>query len=213
MLDVHFVPLKDWLESKDPGASGFLHVPAAFAAAVVGDLPNAVAASTPGGIEHQEAEGQRDLIRSTHLPKNIMGASRKQLEDLGFKFHEDVDNLFVSCELPTGWTKTATDHSMHSNLLDENGRCRALIFYKAAFYDRRAYMSMQSRFSIDGWVASDRPEQYNTAVFDGETQLFSSGTWSPDADAFYERKGRLYDLCEDWLNENYPDWKNPLAYW
>ena len=102
--------------------------PAALQAAMRGDLANALLASTPGGIEKQEAEGQRALVASTTLPKTIHGASRAQLTEIGFKFGEDADDLFVNCELPTGWTKRATNHSMHSDLLDDKGRKRAGIF-------------------------------------------------------------------------------------
>ena len=47
--------------------------PAALAAASRGDLANALIASTPGGIERQEAAGQRTLVESAMLPKEISG--------------------------------------------------------------------------------------------------------------------------------------------
>jgi hypothetical protein len=114
--------------------------PAALLAALSGDVSNAEVASTPGGIEAQEAAGQAMLCASAQLPKKMLGCTRESLEALGFKFGADVDELFVTCTLPAGWKKKATDHSMHSDLVDEQGRTRAGIFYKAAFYDRRADM-------------------------------------------------------------------------
>lgn len=112
--------------------------PAALAALAKGDLDNFAVAATPGGIEAQEAAGQAMLCASAQLPKELHGCTRESLEALGFKFGNDVDELFVTCTLPPGWKKQATDHSMHSDLLDDQGRKRAGIFYKAAFYDRRA---------------------------------------------------------------------------
>ena len=50
------------------------------------------------------------------------------------------DPLFVDAQLPDGWRVEATDHSMWSNLLDDQGMVRGSIFYKAAFYDRDAFM-------------------------------------------------------------------------
>lgn len=44
--------------------------PAAIVAALAGDTSNALAAMTPGGIEAQEAAGQRALVASTTLPKD-----------------------------------------------------------------------------------------------------------------------------------------------
>lgn len=46
----------------------------------------------------------------------------------------------LNVELPDGWKKVGTNHDMHSDLVDETGKVRASIFYKAAFYDRRADM-------------------------------------------------------------------------
>lgn len=115
--------------------------PAAFAAAANGDLDNFFMAATPGGIEAQEAAGQATFVAQESLPKRIMDITREQLEALGFQFGEDLDDLFVTARLPKGWKKEAApDHSMWSYLIDENGKRRASIFYKAAFYDRSAFM-------------------------------------------------------------------------
>ena len=44
--------------------------------------------------------------------------------------------------MPNGWKKQATDHSMWSELIDDKGKVRATIFYKAAFYDQRAFLNL-----------------------------------------------------------------------
>src|SRR3546814_9750516 len=59
-----------------------------------------------------ETDGQRALVNGTMLPKDIRGATREQLAALGFEFGADVDELFVQCELPPGWTKRETEHRM-----------------------------------------------------------------------------------------------------
>lgn len=99
----------------------------------------------PGGIERQEAVGQHELVNSDALPAEIHG-DRSVLEAAGVVFGELVkdDPLFVNVTLPEGWKKVATDHSMHSDLLDADGKRRAGIFYKAAHYDRRADMMIVS---------------------------------------------------------------------
>lgn len=119
--------------------------PAALVALVSGlenekdGLENFRAAVTPGGIERQEAEGQRIFVASEVLP---IDCPQSELEALGFKFGEPVDDLFVAVQFPDGWKKKATDHSMWSELIDPEGKVRASIFYKAAFYDRKAHMSL-----------------------------------------------------------------------
>ena len=183
---------------------------AALAAAMNGDLANAMIASTPGGIERQEAEGQRTLLESTMLPKEIRGATREQLTALGFKFGADVDDLFVQCELPPGWTKSGTNHSMHSDLLDEHGRRRAGIFYKAAFYDRRADMSMQRRYGVETWRDGSSDQMRRVDVTDGGQVIKEFGELKRDD---WDGMDALRATAEAWLNEQHPDWQSPLACW
>jgi hypothetical protein len=184
--------------------------PAALAAALRGDLANALIASTPGGIERQEAEGQRTLVESAMLPKEIRGTTREQLTAQGFKFGADVDELFVACELPPGWKKSGTSHSMHSDLLDHLGRKRAGIFYKAAFYDRRADMHMNRRFNVEQFHEGSRAGYSRCVVTDGDAIVFDSGEWK---DEDYAHGERLRANCEQWLNATHPEWRDPLAYW
>ena len=116
---------------------------AAVAALANGDLENAVIASTPGGIEAQEAAGQQAFVASTTLPRECSGCTREQLESLGFQFGADVDDIFCEATLPEGWTKRPTDHAMWSEIVDGEDQVRALVFYKAAFYDRHAHISLR----------------------------------------------------------------------
>lgn len=111
---------------------------AALRALLDGDLANAIVASTPGGVERQEAAGQHHLVSSDILPREIRATTRDDMAALGFVFGRDVDDVFVECEPPAGWSKVPTDHSMWSRLVDAGGTTQAMIFYKAAFYDRCA---------------------------------------------------------------------------
>ena len=183
---------------------------ASLAAALRGDIVNALISSTPGGIERQEADGQCMMVASTMLPKEIGGATREQLTAIGFKFGADVDELFVTCELPPGWTKLATEHSMHSALLDEQGRKRAGIFYKAAFYDRRADMNMNRRFNVDLYRDGSLADYMRCVVTDGGGVVFDAGEWKRGD---YNHCERLHDACKSWLTDAHPDWNSPLAYW
>lgn len=108
----------------------------------LGMVMDAMLRGASGSILYQEAQGQSQLVASSVLPSKMDSRTRKALEDAGVKFGElvDGDSLFIYAELPEGWRKEGTDHSMYSDLLDEKGRKRASIFYKAAFYDRSAHM-------------------------------------------------------------------------
>ncbi len=86
----------------------------------------------------QEAQGQKTLVKSTHLPKK---GDWEALSLMGVQRGLDVDDLFCEAILPSGWQKIPTDHSMWTNLVDERGTPRVAIFYKATFYDRDAFFS------------------------------------------------------------------------
>lgn len=195
--------------------------PAALGALLKGDLGNFLTASTPGGIEAQEAAGQKEFVGSETLPKKMLhGCDREKLESMGIVFGEDADDIFVNCQLPEGWKKVPTEHSMWSELIDDKGRKRASIFYKAAFYDRIAHISLDTRFH-----ATYMPEDdYKTDIPYEERQ---AGCWygvvrdcgnviyrtEPLKNPMFEQQYELADAAQAWLEEKYPDWKDPLAYW
>lgn len=96
-------------------------------------------------IESQEAQGQQSLIQSDTLPTEMEQEDKEALEAAGCKFLGPVDGdaLFQYVQLPVGWKKVPTEHSMWSHLIDEKGAVRASIFYKAAFYDRKAFLRVE----------------------------------------------------------------------
>lgn len=107
-----------------------------------GFLAEAMGGGTSTAIERQEARGQRELVNSDTLPTKMDDADRQTLKSLGVTFKGGVpdDKLFQYAELPKGWQRKATDHSMWSDLVDGSGKVIAKIFYKAAFYDRDAFL-------------------------------------------------------------------------
>jgi hypothetical protein len=110
-------------------------------------------------IEEQEAAGQRQLVNSDRLPTDLY-SPREDFEALGFTFADPdpSDPMFMPATLPDGWKREGSDHAMWSYLLDGLGRRRASIFYKAAFYDRKAHMSLTT---VSGYlrecVSNDQP--------------------------------------------------------
>ncbi len=99
-------------------------------------------------IKQQEADGQQDFVASTTLPTKMEPEARQGLEAGGVKFLEGVadDSLFQYVELPEGWQKVQRNEYW-SDLVDHQGSVRANIFYKAAFYDRSAHLSLVSQSS------------------------------------------------------------------
>jgi hypothetical protein len=185
--------------------------PAATAALIQDDIKNFIVASTPGGIEAQEAAGQRTLVASEMLPIKIERATQEQLVALGFVFGLNVDKVFVNCKLPPGWKKEATDHSMWSRLVDDKGYERATIFFKAAFYDYHAHMTFRGRFSFESYGETPQANSFVVRLRDacGKVERIF-GTWSHPN---YHDLDDLERRAKAWLDENYPEHKNPFAYW
>lgn len=107
-------------------------------------LESLIKGSTGGVIEAQEARGQRSFVTSDVLPVDMPTSAKAQLEAAGVTFGEVCANdpIFQFVTLPAGWSKKPTDHSMWSTLMDQDGREVAAIFYKAAFYDRSSFLSI-----------------------------------------------------------------------
>ena len=108
------------------------------------DLRRVVFDSSPEGIERSEKMGQQQLATDQNrIPIQSNRASDEVTRETGILFGDLFDDLFVMVQLPAGWRIVATEHSMWSDLVDDTGTRRARLFYKAAYYDRRAFMSWE----------------------------------------------------------------------
>lgn len=206
----------------------------------VQNLLRNLAPGGPAAIEAQERRGQEELVQSEVLPSNIEGRREREIRAMGAKIldgEKDVrdaahavleragvrflgpvegDPLFVYVKLPAGWKKVATEHDMHVELCDQKGRVRASIFYKAAYYDRRATITTVRRFSYsldyDHWKTSGecivRITDCKTIIHSTEAIKFKYGDeqyWKVSEDAEARAK--------KWLEEHYPQWNDAGAYW
>lgn len=175
-------------------------------------LAAAMSMGSSGAIEHQESVGQRDLCHSDSLPSDMREGCREALESIGAKFGDidPSDPIFIPCTLPLGWTKKGTDHAMWSHLLDDKGRKRGSIFYKAAFYDRSAHMNMECRYRIRQDYENQEACVYG--VFDGETLIHACEPVQY-GDKRWESSDSARNVAKSWLDEKFPDWTSPVAYW
>jgi hypothetical protein len=200
----------------------------------------------PAAIEDQEAQGQTQLVSSSQLPAKINYGSKEsaaeQYQKMGIKVigPSNGDDLFLNVELPTGWKIEPTDHSMWSELRDNQGRKRAMIFYKAAFYDRDAFINLERRYSykvdrlgfLNGDYSRENKEyvSYKTPLcgwimdqdrlvvqFDGANipiEHNPTGGYTRDyIEACDDAERRLKDACLTYLNSLYPAWESFFTYW
>ena len=103
---------------------------------------------------------QAEFLPTKGLLEDIHGHGRSMREELGIVIGDvkEGDEIWTSVVLPEGWSLRASgDHAMYSDLVDERGRPRAQIFYKAVFYDRKAHIfPPNKRYRI----SSADPERY-----------------------------------------------------
>ena len=105
--------------------------------------PDWVMGGNPNAILAQEAEGQKQLCASQQLPKDGLRPEKAAQHGIVIVGPSAGDDLFVDVQLPEGWQIKPTDHSMWSELQDADGKRIAMIFYKAAFYDRTAFIRFE----------------------------------------------------------------------
>lgn len=169
-------------------------------------------------LEHMEKEGQQRAVNNTMVAKKMF-PSKKKWEELGFTFTDiPGDNLLCNATLPEGWKLEATDHSMWNSFIDEQGRERGSMFYKAAFYDRDAHMQLYNRYKV---IKDYLDDHVTTEVYFGnpEEKLFVAGQIHKDyssqesIDAYFDELERLQNLAECFANLNYPNWRDETAYW
>jgi len=168
----------------------------------LGVLVEAMAFGSSGAIERQEKQGQAELVDGDELPVDL-GGEEGMFRQFGFVLGLPVpgDPIFRTATLPPGWKKVPTDHAMWSKIVDEQGRERVMVFYKAAFYDRSAHAHLTRRYCVD-----QRGERYDDGhhVVDRKTGkvLFAppDGDYRACADYLRNMAGRLTanSLVEEW---------------
>lgn len=171
------------------------------------------------GIEDGMSWKEREEIVS----RNNCEYTKSQYEKMGIEIVSEYDDLFYNIKLPDGWEIKATDHSMWNELFDDKGRKRADFFYKAAFYDRNAFINFDTRFHLSVNHIADRSEDYEVwsksdfqgKIKDGQAIIFETKPEKCTGD--YQADKAIEDVLRkeliSYMEEHYPDYKDINAYW
>lgn len=186
------------------------------------DIASVQGAGESSRVEEMEEQGQKELVKSSLLPIKVNFPRRlmniaEQYALMGIKVigKSQEDDLFFDVVLPDGWEKEATEHSMWSVLLDDKGRERASIFYKAASYDRDSFVNFVTRYSWRGnyeeqgnvsYIVEDNAS--GEVIF--ETEKISKDIKNPD---FFKLEDGLQKKCKQFLKTNFPEHEDINAYW
>jgi len=174
---------------------------------------------TSAAIERQESSGQMSFVESDTLPRSGNGEYKALLEKWGFEFLGDVegDPLFQYVKLPAGWKKQASDHAMWSHIVDDRGRERISVFYKAAFYDRDAHYYANSRFGFRHDYDLEKKQGVAVVqILDAGTVIRTTTPLKLPAErdhAFFKVWDDADKFATEWMKANYPDYRQPGAYW
>jgi hypothetical protein len=158
---------------------------------------------------------QSSFINRSTLPTCVIEngnyCTTEILRAAGVKFllTEEEHGLLQCVELPKGWTKQPTEDSRLSSLVDDKGRERASIFYKAR---REANMRLTTRFNVKRVYAHGTVV---ATVTDGEEVIHATEPVRKPEEcrAAVAVLDNVVATAATWLDERYPDWRNPGAYW
>ena len=163
------------------------------------------------------------------LPRKFNTGNIKDFQDMGIIFGENVDEIFRKAILPEGWKIESTDHDMWFNLLDNQNRVRATMFYKVAAWDYDSFLNVKRRYNfyvepINGWNENYKNVEWVVRVKDYDNEiLWESNPTEKEPDVktnrdawlkWVEKKNDVLPLlAKRWLNNAYPSWEHPIAYW
>lgn len=148
-----------------------------------------------------------DFTNSDTLPAS-MWPSQGHYETIGFEFKQKLgddsmhpDSWIV--RLPKGWTRTIVDDMNGAYIIDENDNERVHV-YCGENEELELMAMMLPRYRVEYEYTGHRTNAY---VIDAQLD----GTiYVPDEDFDISEQA---DVCESWLNQNYPGHEDPLAYW
>lgn len=154
---------------------------------------------------NQKEERTTCLVPITMLP------NKKTFMDLGFAFQVIPNSDLCLATLPAGW-KSVADEDFWVNLIDENGCDRGSYIYTSTgnnFIDLKTRFYLSVEFDPDDSTKALRYVWVKDRGTNGRV-VFSSGTCASE-DSY---KINILNLkAKNFLNEHYPDWENPSAYW
>lgn len=193
----------------------------------------------PEAHERQAARRAESFAENETLPTKMSLAStnwippdkeeenerlaRETLAKWGVKFLGSVEGgqSLQRVELPTGWKKIPTYEPRLVMLVDDKGRERARI----CLFSENKVLVIQPRYGVREMLLNELFHgngPISAVVADGRIVTGEGGalyeTEPTDLPLYgqnerYKARRKAVEDAEAWLDEHYPDWRNPLAYW
>lgn len=141
------------------------------------------------------------------LSRELSPSKFQSFQNLGFKFVSSNDETY-NVTLPKGWHFISNQTS--SMILD--GKNRRRMFSSKSFFAKNDDVKLLTRYQVSSKrIANDRFSPILVYVSDSDGNMIKSiglcGTYNS---ADYNS---LVEQAENYLDKNFPGWKNPKLYW
>lgn len=175
---------------------------------------------------------QVNFTKSNTVPVQCLTREEWALEKAGVIFGAVVFEYpsLRYVQLPQGWKIVETDKPDGFDMLDNKGRKRAFITFRdyqhfdswyGVWYRRYANLSIKQRFSPGADTTQIKQGIIGVSVYDQGEEIFTSNLINDERLAQYESVSEKVfygwefgmDAARAWLDEQYPNWKDPSAYW
>ena len=161
----------------------------------------------------QEHENQLMLLHNNVIPiKTDNWDGDDILLHMGFELLEPVDDLFRICTYPKGWTRAESTQRFLIDIFDEHGRNRASIFFCEFLEERESILFFNTRFSIQYRIHEIDNTFCYYSVYDEEEKKDVFSTKYRKIGCSYDKMNYNIQEAEDWLENNYRYWEDPLEY-
>lgn len=153
-----------------------------------------------------------------NLPSDMRFGMRSILEAAGGRIIPVFNPIprYVRVELPSGWRVIPTNDYKWTNLVDEKGRKRGEIYCMPTFNLPDTYIQACCRYTIVFVRADLNMSQSISQVKDCEQVLFTSQPFTfklHDVESSLSAQHKAGSQSVNWLNEHFPNWRDPSAYW
>lgn len=157
------------------------------------------------------------------VDKNNREYTKLQYELMNIKILSDYDVLRYQVEFPAGWSTKRID-GYHTNILDSKNRIRISYFYKNTPYDKDAFCNFCRRYNwdilpfdnykSDASYEERKSKPWRLIITDCGQEIKLLRTYYPQTiEQYFDKDKILQPIAIDYLDSNYPEWKNIHAYW
>lgn len=144
------------------------------------------------------------------MPRNMF-PSKSSFEDLGFSFDSSSNGAYA-VNLPNGWSTLSSSHNS-SVILDDKNRKRGFSFFGFCSVAKKDRVELLTRYNVASkrLAHNDRYSPLLVYIADSDGKnIHDIGLCGTDNSEDYFQ---LVHKAENYLDESFPDWRNPNKYW